>query len=71
MNSWTLTFIWLMILLPPLMWEFHTIRNDVPGDTFSERTRVWFHTHTTAGRLTFIAVWAALAIWYPIHILHG
>lgn len=65
------TFIWLMILFPPAVWEAYAIRSKVEGDTLSERTRAWFHTHTRGGRLAFLLAWAALAIWFPIHIVTG
>lgn len=48
------------------------IKNKVPGDTLSERTRAWFRTDTPGGGWTFAGVWGVLLIvwlWFLPHIL--
>lgn len=44
-------------------------RNNVTGDTLSECTRRAYRTHTTVGRVAFVASWVALSWWLVPHIL--
>ena len=44
-------------------------RGDPDGDTLSEVTRDLFGTHTTAGRIRFIAATLGAAAWWLWHIL--
>ena len=37
--------------------------------TFSDTTRWFFQTDTSAGRLAFTAFWVGLGIWFYRHIL--
>lgn len=56
--------------------EWYWIVNKTPGDTISERTRVWFRTTTKRGAFAFLATLALMVvvavifgIWYAAHIL--
>lgn len=37
--------------------------------TLSQATRETFHTDTRVGAVTFLALWTALSVWFPIHLL--
>lgn len=63
------TVLWVILLLPPLLWEAYAIANKTEGDTLSERMRIWFRVHTTGGRVTFAVLWVGFACWFLIHLI--
>lgn len=56
-------------LLPLLAFEVYAIRNRVPGDTISERTRVYFRIKGKAGSYIFLAFLGSSAAWFAAHIV--
>jgi uncharacterized membrane protein YgdD (TMEM256/DUF423 family) len=40
-------------------------------DTLSARTRAWCRVSTPAGRIAFLAGWAAFSMWFGTHIAQG
>lgn len=61
--------VWVSWLGLFVLFEGHGIWSETPGDTLSERTRVWFATKTVAGRWGFIIFVGVLAAWFVPHIL--
>ncbi len=55
--------------------EFYAIQNSVPGDTISERTRVYFRIKADntgkAGALVFLAFLGSFSAWFAAHITKG
>lgn len=53
--------------------ETYAIKNKVPGDTISERTRVYFRVKkestTRIGAFAFLALLGTFATWFAAHIL--
>lgn len=66
MNS---DYVWGLLVGAGLLYEAHTIRTKAPGDTFSEKVRRLFYTHTKPGRAVFTATWAGFSVWFLLHIL--
>ncbi len=52
--------------------EMYAIQNSVPGDTISERTRVYFRIKQQntgkAGAFVFLAFLGSLSAWFAAHI---
>ena len=60
----------LMATLGPLVaFEAYAIQNRVPGDTISERTRVYFHVKGKTGSLVFLSFLGTAAAWFAAHIV--
>lgn len=58
------------------VYEWRAIVDRVDGNTYSERTQVWFKTRTRKGALTFLACLVlvglaglAFLVWYAAHII--
>lgn len=53
--------------------ELYAIRNKVPGDTISERTRHYFRVKRentgVGGAWAFIVLVGIFVVWFPVHIL--
>ncbi len=49
--------------------ETYAIKNRVPGDTISERTRVYFRVKGKPGSYIFLAFLGSAAAWYAAHIV--
>lgn len=56
-------------LLPLLGFEAYAIKNKVPGDTISERVRVYFRVKEKSGSLIFLAFLGAVTAWFAAHIV--
>lgn len=56
-------------LLPLLGFEAYAIKNKVPGDTISERVRVYFNVKGKAGSYIFLAFLGSAAAWFAAHIV--
>jgi hypothetical protein len=56
-------------LIPLLGFEVYAILNRVPGDTISERTRVYFHVKGKFGSLVFLVFLGASCAWFAAHIV--
>lgn len=73
MTSWLrrhrLDLIWFVWLLLFTVAETVGILSRRDGDTLSERTRAWFRTNTSRGRVTFTISWVLFAGWFLWHIL--
>lgn len=59
-------------------YEWWAITNRTPGDSYTERTRAWFRTHTKRGAYLFLACLAlvtflviGVAVWYAAHIVRA
>ncbi|MCT9090577.1 hypothetical protein N4G70_17190 [Streptomyces sp. ASQP_92] len=61
--------IWGAVLAVGALVELWALRNAQPGDTLSERVRVWFRTHTRPGRAAFAVAWLGFSAWFLVHIL--
>jgi hypothetical protein len=61
---------WILWIAAFFALELTAIRDTRKGDTFSEKTRIWYHTGSTAGRWAFIVSLGTLFAWYANHILH-
>lgn len=62
---------WGAILGTAFAYEMYGVFNKVDGDTLSERTRAWFHTKSTLGKIVFTASWLGLTVWFIPHIIFG
>lgn len=49
--------------------EAIALRNQRMDSTLSHATRSLFATHTPAGKVAFVAGWAALSAWFVPHIV--
>ncbi|MGH3664199.1 MAG: hypothetical protein ACRDTQ_20395 [Micromonosporaceae bacterium] len=65
----TADIVWGILILAGLGYELFTLRNVERGDTLTETVRRWARTHTTPGRLVFLAAWLGFAIWFAGHIV--
>jgi hypothetical protein len=63
--------VWGALILGFVIFESIALVSRKSGDTLSERTQAWFHTHTRAGRITFGVAWLTFSGWYFWHILWG
>jgi hypothetical protein len=56
-----------------LFFAFETwaLLNKTPGDTFSEKTRQYFHTKGKIGSFVFLAVFGTFAAWFAAHIVQA
>lgn len=63
------TLLWVGWVLTFFIVEGFALRNDMPGDTFSEHTRKWIRTDTKLGRTIFLVVFSGFAIWFLVHII--
>lgn len=60
--------VYLAVFLAFLAFELWAIQNNEPGDTFTERTRFWFRTHTRLGVWLFLLVSGLFFAWWVAHI---
>lgn len=63
--------VWGGILGTAFVYEMYGVFNKVEGDTLSERTRDWFRTKSTPGKIVFTAAWLGLTAWFIPHIVFG
>lgn len=56
-------------LLPLVGFEVYAIENKVPGDTISERTRIYFDVKGKTGSLIFLAFLGTACAWFAAHIV--
>lgn len=63
--------VWGALFLIGLAYELYGVFNHSPGDTLSERTRAWFHTHGRRGRGLFLLSWLLFTAWFVPHIVNG
>lgn len=72
-TDWVLALVGLPALLVLAGWEVWAIANRTPGDTYSERLRVWFRTDTKVGAYGFLlalgAGVGALVVWLGAHVV--
>ena len=60
----------LMATLGPLVaFEAYAIQNRLPGDTISERTRVYFNVKGKTGSMVFLAFLGTASAWFAAHIV--
>ena len=52
-----------------LVGEAWAIANHVPGDTISERTRVYFKIKGKGGTFVFLATLGTFSAWFSAHIV--
>jgi hypothetical protein len=54
-------------------YEVYAIKDRTPGNTYSERLRVWFRTETKRGAFTFLGLLGAgagtLIVWLGAHVV--
>ncbi|PPS89441.1 hypothetical protein [Streptomyces sp. MH60] len=62
---------WGVLLGAAFAYEMYGVFNKVEGDTLSERTRDWFRTKSTPGKVVFTAAWLGLTAWFIPHIING
>lgn len=60
---------WGGLLAVGAAFELWALVNHRQGDTLSERTRIWWRTHTRPGRALFLAAWSVFAVWFAFHIV--
>lgn len=64
-----------LTLGPLFLAEIYAIGNKVPGDTISERTRVYFRIKkekaSPIGVFLFLATLGTTTAWYAAHIIGG
>lgn len=56
-------------LVPLIGFEVFAIRNRVPGDTISERTRVYFAVKGKVGSAVFLTFLGTASAWFAAHIV--
>jgi hypothetical protein len=56
-------------LLPLVAFEVYAITNRLPGDTISERTRVYFQVKGKAGSYIFLAFLGSASAWFAAHVV--
>jgi hypothetical protein len=62
-------FIWGGVFLVGAAVEVWALKNSIPGDTLSERTRKWFRVDTRTGKVVFTLGWLSFSAWFLNHVL--
>lgn len=58
-----------LTLIPLIGFEAYAIKNKVPGDTISERVRVYFQVKGKTGAFIFLAFLGSSTAWFAAHIV--
>lgn len=56
-------------LVPLVGFEAYAIRNRVPGDTISERTRYYFRVKGKTGSFVFLTFLGTASAWFAAHVV--
>lgn len=59
---------WAGLAAAGVAYEFRALKDEAPGDTLSETTRIVFRTDTTVGRTVWFACWGMLSAWFAAHV---
>lgn len=59
---------WALLAAVGVAYELRALKDEAPGDTLSETTRLLFRTDTTVGKVVFFVCWGTLTAWFASHI---
>jgi hypothetical protein len=63
--------VWGTLIAAGVAFEAYALVNGKDGDTLSQVTRKTFRVRTRAGRIIFLGIWSAFAVWFAGHIVAG